>query len=277
MIKMEAFIYSEKMLTSVIEIIKFAAKKILSIYSEPTSLVVTKKGDGSPLTKADQLAHDFISAQLTNLTPKIPIISEELDFEIYSNTLLNSYFWLVDPLDGTKDFIKRNGEFTVNIALIKDAKVVLGVVFVPVTNTCYYANKVVGAFKQVGEQPPQQLQLTPQNKARDLNQPIKFAISRHHGLDGIQKFIDKIGPCECVSMGSSLKICSLAEGEVDIYPRLGPTKEWDTAAAQCVLEQAGGKILIETGKSLFYNKLDFLNPKFLALGSRGNPAWVTYL
>ncbi|MCH9769303.1 MAG: 3'(2'),5'-bisphosphate nucleotidase CysQ [Gammaproteobacteria bacterium] len=265
---------NQALLNTVVEISRLAAKAILAVYNDHAALTVTHKADQSPLTKADQLAHNIIVQALNELTPKITVVSEESNTDVHTSIHADDCFWLVDPLDGTKEFIDRNGEFTVNIALVKERQVVLGVVNAPALNTCYYAAKGIGAFKQAGQNPAEKLQL----QTKTLNdQPLRLTTSRRHGLDSMQAFIEKIGPCQCINMGSSLKICLLAEGAADLYPRLGPTKEWDTAAAQCVLEQAGGKLLSPSGKSLDYSKQDLLNPKFLALGARGSAAWTTHL
>lgn len=264
----------EALLSSIIKIAKLAAKKILDIYQDPSAFDVTYKEDASPVTRADQISHEIITEGLSQLIMDIPIISEEGNQEFLKNAEPDSSFWLIDPLDGTKEFLERNGEFTINIALIEKREPTLGVVFAPTLDVCYYAGKSMGAYKQIGEKLPKQLSVATRSFCSD--ECIRVMVSRRHGLERLQAFLDKIGLHECISQGSSLKFCLIAEGKADIYPRLGETREWDTAAAQCVLEQSGGFLMDQYGKSLAYNKRGLLNPKFLALG-RGDPAWSAYL
>jgi len=252
----------ESLLESVRAISGQAAKKILEIYDSEFAVAV--KDDRSPLTQADLASHKTICEGLQQLTPEIPILSEESKSLPYSVRSQWSRYWLVDPLDGTKEFIKRNGEFTVNIALIEGHGVALGVVFVPVTQVCYFAARGVGAFKlEPGAGSVKRIQ------TRKVD-PRSFVVcgSRSHGSEAVQDLIRQLpGEVEFISQGSSLKLCLVAEGRADVYPRFGLTSEWDTAAAQCVVEQAGG-IVVDVGfRPLAYNaKDDILNPYFIVIG-----------
>jgi 3'(2'), 5'-bisphosphate nucleotidase len=239
-----------------------AGAAIMEVYQQDDFGVIDKE-DKSPLTKADKAANDIICAGLEKLDEPFPIISEEnkdIPFESRRNF---TTFWLVDPLDGTKEFIKRNGEFTVNIALISNGKPVFGVVYAPVPNTMYYAAEGSGAFIETDDGEKKLEAATFSMKDASLN----VVCSRSHLNDETQSFIDKLTAPETVSKGSSLKFLILATGEAHLYPRIAPTMEWDTGAAQCVLEEAGGKVVeYETGEPLRYNKQVLLNPFFLATG-----------
>jgi 3'(2'), 5'-bisphosphate nucleotidase len=206
------------------------------------------------------------------MTPDIPVLSEESASLPYSERSSWNRYWLVDPLDGTREFVKRNGEFTVNIALIEDGVPVLGVVHVPVTGVSYMACRGRGAMKQESGKTPVAIQ------ARALGDgPVMVVGSRSHRGDSLIRFLDKLGDHEMVGMGSSLKLCLVAEGAADIYPRLGPTSEWDTAAAQCVVEQAGGYVTDTDMQPLRYNTKDsLLNPFFLVFGDDSRD-WSQYL
>lgn len=252
--------YLEQLCQNVRDIAQLASAKILLIYN--TEFDVTSKDDNTPLTEADMAAHHVITDGLAKLTPEIPILSEEsIDIPFATRQQWHTY-WLVDPLDGTREFVKRNGEFTVNIALIEDHKPVLGVIYTPVSGVCYYATDNNGAYKKIPDEPT----VTISTRAKDTNQTL-VAGSRSHRGDSLNAFLDKIGDYEIISMGSSLKSCLVAEGKVDIYPRLGPTSEWDTAAAQCIVENAGGKIVELSMQPMRYNTKDsLLNPHFLVIG-----------
>lgn len=244
----------------VIEIARLASDRILAVYN--TEFDVTSKEDNTPLTEADMAAHHAITEGLQQLTPDIPILSEEsidIPFDVRSQW---HRYWLVDPLDGTREFVKRNGEFTVNIALIDDHRAILGVIHTPVSGVLYYANNQEGAFKQ---QPGEQARAI-KTRRKESHRTL-VAGSRSHRGSSLKEFLEKIGEHEIISMGSSLKSCLVAEGSVDIYPRLGPTSEWDTAAAQCIVENAGGQLLDLSMQPLLYNKKDsLLNPHFLVVG-----------
>jgi 3'(2'), 5'-bisphosphate nucleotidase len=239
-----------------------ASERILEIYA--TAFGVVAKDDNSPLTAADLAAHHAIAAGLRQLTPDVPILSEESVTVPFAERSQWRRYWLVDPLDGTKEFVQRNGQFTVNIALIEDHKPVLGVVQVPVTGLCYFAARGHGAFRQEPGQPPRPIRVKPLRPG----EPVRVVGSRSHGGPGLQKFVARLGAHELVTIGSSLKFCQVAEGAADVYPRMGPTSEWDTAAAQCVVEAAGGQVVsAETGAPLRYNTREsLLNPYFIVYG-----------
>lgn len=257
-------------LEKIISIAEAAGKAILEIYNQ--DFEVQEKSDNSPLTAADLAAHHLIVAELEKIEPRLPILSEEsaaLPYEERSSWLR---YWLVDPLDGTREFVKRNGEFTVNIALIEGDSPSCGVVHVPVTGTTYFGCKGKGAWKRLADGSTQEISV---NKQR--GHPLRIAGSRSHAGDSLQRFLDNVGPHEIVSMGSSLKLCLVAEGIADIYPRLGLTSEWDTGAAQAVVEAAGGKVTNLEMKPLPYNTKDsLLNPHFLVFGDE-HENWAQYL
>ena len=252
-----------------------AGAGILSVY-ESDDFDVDSKGDGSPLTRADRLAHEIIVAGLTELTPEIPVVSEESAQEEMAARLSWDLFWLVDPLDGTKEFIKRNGEFTVNIALVHKGQPVYGVVYAPVLNRCFCGGAAYGAWRVDGEERERQEMVV----AGKSDGVMTVVASRSHRGEAVDAFIAKLterfGEPEVRSMGSSLKICLVATGEADIYPRLGPTCEWDTAAAHAVVLGAGGKVTNVCGEPLVYNKENILNPWFLVFGS-GDCDWVDFV
>lgn len=245
-------------------IAKKAGQEILKIYhDEAFSQQVDYKADDSPLTLADKAAHAVIVSELLKLNTEFPIISEEGSSVAYDERKDYQYYWLVDPLDGTKEFIKRNGEFTVNIALIYKQRPVLGVIYTPVTDTAYYG--IVDkqeAYKQVGAEAPQVI------KVREVQQPIIAVRSKSHAAAEEEAVLARYGATESVAVGSSLKFCMVAEGKADIYYRHGPTMEWDTGAGQAVVEAAGGKVYAGTGPQQFtYNKESMLNGSFLCLGA----------
>jgi 3'(2'), 5'-bisphosphate nucleotidase len=261
-----------ELLHSVVTIAQLAGAKIMEIYATD-DFIVQKKDDNTPLTKADMAAHHTIVAGLTALPVNYPILSEESSHIPYQERIQWQCYWLVDPLDGTREFIKRNGEFTVNIALIEAHRPVLGVVYVPVTQVLYYACQGYGAFKQEHGQQPQRI------FARDCPADrLIVAGSRSHAGATLQTFIQRLNmSVELVSIGSSLKSCLVAEGKADIYPRFGPTSEWDTAAAQCIVEQAGGHLTDILLQPLLYNTKDsLLNPHFLVFGD-AKKQWNNYL
>ncbi len=244
-----------------------AGREILRVYERDFD--VEKKGDGSPLTEADRAAHRLIVARLEALSPDVPVLSEESAAIDYETRAGWKVFWLVDPLDGTREFVKRNGEFTVNIALIVGHEPVLGVVHVPVTGVSYLACRGRGAWKreQVGAA-LQAIHVRPVPEER-----LTVVASRSHAGDSLKGALERLGPHETVSMGSSLKLCLVAEGKADLYPRLGPTSEWDTAAAQCVVEVAGGRVTDLDNRPLRYNKESILNPSFVVAGP-GERNWA---
>ena len=259
--------WKEPQLNALLRIGISAGKEILSVYNQAGEIDVTIKDDSSPLTEADRLAHQLIVGELRKLTPDVPILSEESGETPAQERLEWSRFWLVDPLDGTKEFIKRNGEFTVNIALISNGVPELGMVHVPVSGMNYLGQAGTGAWK-----------VNPEGELLEISAPrfskgqsaVRVVASRNHRGELVDKLIarmeSELGDTEVVSMGSSLKICLLAEGKADIYPRLAPTSEWDTAAAHAVLSAAGGEIYDTSFEILRYNqKESMLNPHFIAI------------
>lgn len=247
-------------------IARMAGKDILAIYD--TDFDVEAKGDDSPLTEADLAAHRRIVAGLADLTPDIPVLSEESADIPWSQRQAWDRYWLVDPLDGTKEFVKKNGEFTVNIALIEHGEPVIGVVHVPVTDRTYLGCQGVGAFVQdrLGDDASGDANRIEVHVP--MQQPPRVVASRSHRGADVDAFLQRLGDHEIVSMGSSLKLCLVAEGRADIYPRLGPTSEWDTAAAHAIVLAAGGRVInAESGEPLRYNtKESLLNPFFLVYG-----------
>lgn len=236
-----------------------AGKEILKIYQQD-NITQYKKSDNSPLTEADLAAHQLIVQRLQELTPDIPILSEESANIPWSERQKWHRYWLVDPLDGTKEFIKRNGEFTVNIALVEGHEPVMGVVHAPVLDITWAGESNKPAIKiQQGEKKNIKV------RQRHSSEPWKVVGSRSHAGDSLMEFLAKLGEYELVSMGSSIKLCLIADGTADIYPRLGLTSEWDTAAAHAVVNAAGGEVIIADGEQpLLYNtKEALLNPYFI--------------
>ena len=255
--------YSE-LKTDLIAIARKAGEAIMDIYENEADFGIEKKGDDSPLTKADQAANAIICEALEKLTPQVPIISEENRQVAYEERKSYDYCWLVDPLDGTKEFIKRNGEFTVNIALLHGNRSVMGVVFAPVLDEMYWAIQGAGAYLSVGGAEAKRLKPKPFKRT---DEGLNLVCSRSHLNDGTKRFIEDFSKPNLVSKGSSLKFLIIAKGEAHVYPRIAPTMEWDTGAAQIILEEAGGKVLqFESQSPLVYNKENLLNPFFVAFG-----------
>lgn len=252
-----------ELIEATVAIAQAAADKILDIYA--TDFKVENKDDRSPLTKADLIAHEIICDGLAGLTPDIPVLSEEAADIPYSRRQTWAQYWLVDPLDGTREFIKRNGQFTVNIAFIKDNYPVAGVVYQPVERLCYYAARDEGAYKMEIDNQPTRIS----TKATRVGSFV-VAGSRSHGNNRQETFFRQLGDdTKVIAVGSSLKICLVAEGVVDIYPRFGQTSEWDTAAAQCIVEEAGGMVTDFGFNRLSYNSKDSLiNPEFLVIADQ---------
>jgi 3'(2'), 5'-bisphosphate nucleotidase len=232
----------------------------------------TSKSDNSPLTLADLAAHKVIVDGLRKLAPQYPVLSEEAADISYAVRSQWASFWLVDPLDGTKEFLKRNGEFTVNIALVEHGVPVLGVVYAPVLDVCYFAARGSGAFVQRGNTAALPIQAV----SHTADSAIKVVASRSHSDERTTALLNKLGNHECISMGSSLKLCLVAEAAAHFYPRLGPTMEWDTAAAHAVVIEAGGIVCDVAEQALRYNKEDMHNPEFLVL-ARSNTALLKLL
>jgi 3'(2'), 5'-bisphosphate nucleotidase len=279
------------LIPALLPIARQAGDAIMAVYAAGES-AVAHKADHSPVTAADHAAHRVLAAQLQPLLPNCPVVSEE-DEASHAQRQSTGRFWLIDPLDGTKEFIARNGEFTVNIALIEDGRSVLGVVFAPASGELYWGGHGLGAFCQRGEETiaiatasvsstapassttssttsasaTSSETATPSETASASSQPAevcRVVVSRSHLDTETQAFIDRLAPVGLVQAGSSLKFCRVAEGAADIYPRMGPTCEWDTAAAQAVLEGAGGVVLDLHGVPLRYGKPELLNPFFIA-------------
>lgn len=246
-------------INAILNIAVEAGKAILTVYDNEADFEVSTKSDSSPLTKADKIANDLICLELQKLYPSIPILSEEGKSIPYEERKNWEMYWCVDPLDGTKEFIKRNGEFTVNIALIHNNLPVLGVIYIPVQNLLYYGNEASGSWKQTpGED---SLQISVINKKADWT----AAVSRSHA-DGEEKAIlSKYPIVNFIAVGSSLKFCLLAEGKAQIYLRTGPTMEWDTAAGHAIALFSGCHIHTLAGKEMLYNKISLLNEGFLCI------------
>ena len=253
-------INSPELLPALISIAEHAAREILEIYE--TDFSVEDKEDNSPLTAADMASHRAIIAGLSKLTPDIPVLSEESAIIPYATRQKWDRYWLIDPLDGTREFVKRNGEFTVNIALIENHQATVGLVYVPATHLCYFASKGQGAYKQKAGQAAARIK-TKTTSADSFT----IAGSRSHGSEQQQNFIAALGnKVEVIAIGSSLKLCLVAEGKVDIYPRFGRTSEWDTAAAHAIVTEAGGIVTDTEFKPLQYNRKEsILNPHFLVI------------
>lgn len=250
-----------------IPIAKEAGEAIMKIYDDQELFQnVDYKSDNSPLTLADQAAHTIICKRLEVLRPDIPILSEEGKAIPFETRKSWEAYWCVDPLDGTKEFIRRNGQFTVNIALMHNNHPVLGIVYIPVSAKSYYGAKDMGAWRQDAEGRVTSLQVD----RFQWNQPsLRIVCSRAHQSEALQSYLEQFNAPETVPMGSSLKFMLLAEGKADVYPRLAPTMEWDTAAAHIIVEEAGGKIIRhETENTLAYNKENLLNPYFIAMGKK---------
>jgi len=259
----------DSLLPDIITLARRAGQEILNIYNSDYEVEI--KADDSPLTAADQASHNTIVAGLQALTPDIPILSEESAEIPFNERSAWQEYWLVDPLDGTKEFIKKNGEFTVNIALIQGNTAVLGVVHVPVSGTDYYGTRGLGAFISKDGGAPEAISVcTP------AAHPVRVVGSRSHRGELVDAYLNNLGEHVMVSMGSSLKLCLVAAGDADVYPRLGLTSEWDTAAAQAVVEAAGGKVIKTDGTPLLYNaKADILNPHFIVVGDTSRD-WTSY-
>jgi len=249
----------------VIAIAKEAGAAIQKIYEGSAGMEIEKKSDDSPLTVADRTANKIICDALEKLAVQYPIISEENKAIPYEKRKGFEYCWLVDPLDGTKEFIKRNGEFTVNIALIHQQQIVLGVVYASDRDEMYWAVKGEGAYQIIDGK---DVKLS----AKDFTmkeEGLKVVCSRSHLNEDTQAFVDDLVHPELVATGSSLKFLIIAAGQAHVYPRLAPTMEWDTGAAQVILEEAGGSVIDhETKGPLLYNKENLLNPYFVAYGKK---------
>lgn len=251
------------LLQAVIAIAREASAAIMNVYAG--EFAVDHKQDDSPLTQADRASHTLITRALQQLTPGIPVLSEESpsEFHDFATRRRWNQFWLVDPLDGTREFIKRNGEFTVNIALVKNHEPVLGVLAVPATDVIYTGVRGLGAQRIAAGQQVQTI-------STRTAPPVPIIVgSRSHGADSLDNFLHKLGNHRLDSVGSALKFCRVAEGSADCYPRFGPTSEWDTAAGQAIVEAAGGAVFDMSGHVLSYNRREsLLNPHFIVVGDQ---------
>ncbi len=239
-----------------------AGEKILEVYQ--TEFVVKTKSDETPVTEADLAANKIIIAGLKALTPDIPVISEEDGLASFAERSKWQRYWLVDPLDGTREFIQKNGEFTVNIALIDNHQPILGVVYAPVLQLMYYAIKGEGSYKTSAHNKTEKIHV-----AKKCAKPVRVAGSQTFTCNEFIDFVRNLPACHVINLGSALKSCLVAEGGADIYPRFGLTSEWDTAATQCILEEAGGYLVDLNLQPLRYNtKESLLNPYFFAFGDK---------
>ena len=243
-----------------------AGEEILNYYNQ--EIEITQKNDSSPLTQADIASNKLILNALYNLDRSIPALSEEslINWEIRKNW---KKYWLIDPLDGTKEFIKKNGEFTVNIALIENNNPTIGVVFVPVTKALYLAQQGFGSYKINTNKKLRNLNNLNKISVSKLHNKVRIIGSRSHSNSIFDDWVnDKYPGAEIVQAGSSLKFCLIAEGKADIYPRFGPTSEWDIAAGHIIVNEAGGRINTFSGGNINYNtKEDILNPHFYVIGN----------
>jgi len=251
-----------------------AGKSILSFYRSGDPLPVMTKQDRSPVTEADYSAHRVLAAGLPDLLA-VPVLSEESEPPSLDVRARWGRYWLVDPLDGTREFLDGNDEFTVNIALVESGMPTLGVIYVPVTGIGYAGGPGLGAFKYKNQQ-WSGIQVRTEAQRRLLEEPFRLVASRRHGLSEVSRLAERLryslGDVVISEVGSSLKFCHVAEGYADLYPRFAPTSEWDTAAGQAILEAAGGCVVGLDFRSLVYNnKSDFLNPFFYGLGDRAFP------
>ncbi|MGC2062670.1 MAG: 3'(2'),5'-bisphosphate nucleotidase CysQ [Thermodesulfovibrionales bacterium] len=256
----------KKLLSPIIAGVRDAGRAILGIYNSEFS--VSYKADSSPLTEADRQSHDILLRVLRDISPDIPVCSEEGEVIPYAERKNWNEFYLVDPLDGTKEFVKRNGEFTVNVGFIRKGIPVLGVIYAPVTDTFYYASEGEGSWKQTGTVSPEKIRVATAPRAAGLI----VAASRSHGSPELETFLAKLQIGERISAGSSLKFCLVAEGKADLYPRFGPTWEWDTAAGHAILLEAGGRVTATDGSAeLSYNKETLKHEGFIA-----RPSGIAY-
>jgi 3'(2'), 5'-bisphosphate nucleotidase len=260
----------KSLIDPVVALAEEAGRAILEVYS--SDFEVQRKEDDSPLTQADLASHHCIVRGLEALTPGVPIISEESGLPEYEVRSQWDRYWLIDPLDGTKEFVNRNGEFTVNIALIDNHESVFGVVYVPVQDKTYLGCEGYGAELRNADGSVESIAISAASA-----QPARVIGSRSHRGASLDAYLENLGECDMISMGSSLKFCVIAEGDADLYPRLGLTSEWDTAAAQAVVEQAGGQVVTLDGKPMKYNtKADILNPYFFVIGAADRD-WLALL
>jgi 3'(2'), 5'-bisphosphate nucleotidase len=261
----------QQWLAPVTDIARLAGREILEVYRSGET-ATSYKADTSPLTVADLRAHRLIIDSLLQLTPQIPVLSEESAAIPFAQRSGWSRYWLVDPLDGTKEFLSRNGQFTVNIALIEGHAPVLGVVHVPVPDTSYQGVPALGAWRLQGGAGATPIRVSAHSAAA-----VRVVGSRSHRGDSLDGFLARLGDYQLLPVGSSLKFCMVAEGAADVYPRLGPTSEWDTAAAHAVVLGAGGSVSTLEGEPLRYNAREaLLNPFFVVSGPKDHD-WLALL
>jgi len=245
------------LIDAVLPIVARAGEAIMSVYE--SEFAVERKDDNSPLTKADLESQRIILQGLADVTPEIPVLSEESAQAPWIERRTWSTLWVVDPLDGTREFVKRNGEFTVNIALITDHEPMLGFIGVPAQRISYWGARDIGAFVHRPDSPVQQI------KVSEPATPLRVAGSRSHTTPQTARYLEKLRPYVLQSVGSSIKFCLIAQGKADLYPRFGPTSEWDSAAGQAILEAAGGHVTRLDGHRLRYNcRESLINGDFVA-------------
>jgi 3'(2'), 5'-bisphosphate nucleotidase len=261
-----------ELLDAMVAAVRTAGAAIMKLYAG--EVTARLKADRSPLTAADLASHRILAAALAGLSPALPVVSEEGGLPDHSVRAVWTAYWLIDPLDGTKEFLAGNGEFTVNVALIEHGQPTLGVVGVPARGQIFTGDVAAGLARRLDPDGQVSIRTRPFRGGR----PTVVA-SRRHGGERLESALDRLkqhhGPLALCSVGSALKFCLLAEGGADVYPRLGPTSEWDTAAAQAVLEAAGGAVLQLDGAPIRYNKPDILNPDFVAVADRA-VSWVDW-
>jgi len=259
------------LLDEVIAIAKATGEIILNRYDEDHEPHLRTKPDGSPVTLVDLEADAFIEKELNQLSWVFPIVSEEKTIEPFSIRKTWPYFWCVDPLDGTRGFLKKTDDFVVSIALVHQHRSVLGVIYVPLEETVYYAATHEGAYKQEKNKAPVKI-----HTSAFQEKVLRIALSRTAHSDRVKELLKQWAVTEVINMGSAIKSCFVAEGRIDLYPRWGPTGEWDTAAAQCIVEEAGGGLIDFQGHPLTYNTKESLeNPSFLVVGDVQHD-WLTY-
>lgn len=257
--------FDQEYIRKLIKISKDAGQGIMDIYE--SEFDVNIKSDHSPLTKADILSNKIICQSLKKLSPDVPILSEESSKIPYDQRLKWKQYWLIDPLDGTKEFIKKNGEFTTNIALIYQNRPIFGMIHVPARNEFFWGSKEIGAYHLSGDSYSNKKNIRVSKKK--AGGELRIVSSRSHPSGDLKTLLDKIEIFKLKSVGSSLKFCLIAQGKADCYPRLGPTSEWDTGAGQIIAESAGAIVVNLKNKPIQYNKGDgFLNPNFIAASSK---------
>lgn len=252
---------------------KLASDAVLEIYDRP-DLGVTFKADASPVTAADFASQRVILEHLSEIAPEIPVLSEEAAILPYAERRHLRRLFIVDPLDGTREFVSRNGEFTINIALVEEGVPILGVVLAPTLGCTWWGAEGIGAFRLDRDEPAKVIS-TLDLSSRKSEELVVLA-SRSHGGEKLERFLGHLPPHRRVFVGSSVKFCRIAEGSADFYPRLSPTQEWDTAAGDAIVRAAGGRVLQSTGEPLRYNKEALLNPDFVVMGATEVPwqeAW----